>query len=93
MNQENDKIFFNYADQFINIANTLFKAEPSKRVGAAFMYAAARFCAYEAFLTSRDFAADMGKNFEHFASQYENYLRINLEYYNVKLGNPQTFGY
>ena len=48
MDHDEDKMMFDYADKFINLANELSKSDRSGNVGVAIRYAAARYSAFEA---------------------------------------------
>ena len=48
MDNDEDKMMFDYADKFINLANEMSKSDRSGNVGVAIKYAAARYSAFEA---------------------------------------------
>ena len=75
-----DKVF-EYADQFINLANKISYSDRSGAVGVAFRYAAARYCAYEATLQTKNLAADKDKQLQLFLDAFAEMLRLNFEDY------------
>ena len=93
MDQESHEAVFKYADEFITLANKLFQADKSVKVGMAMRYAATRFCAFEASVRSNDFAEDMEKNIEMFANEFAHYLRVNFEDYKNNMQKPSSFDY
>jgi hypothetical protein len=81
MNQNDDKLIYDYADKFINLANEMAQSDSSGRVGVAIRFAAARYCAYEASMQTNNLAADKDKQLQDFVEAFQDMLRINLEDY------------
>ena len=82
MNQDDrEKIMYNNADKFINLANELAKSDESGGIGVALRYAAARYSAYEASLRTNNLAEEKDKQLELFTNDFNNMLRINIEDY------------
>lgn len=67
------------ADRFIELANSLAKSEPIERVGAALMFAAARYNAFEIASKTDDLIKDRGDAQEWFSRQYAKMLDANIE--------------
>jgi len=81
MGQNKDKVIYDYADKFINLANEMAKSDRSGDVGVAIRFAAARYCAYEASLQTKNLAADKDKQLQLFVDAFTEMLRTNLEDY------------
>jgi hypothetical protein len=81
MDQNNDKVMYDYADKFINLANEMTKSDRSGYVGVAIRFAAARYCAYEASMRTDNLAAEKDKQLQAFVDTFTEMLRINLEDY------------
>ena len=81
MDQNNDKVMYDYADKFINLANEMAKSDRSGYVGVAIRFAASRYCAYEASLQTSNLAEDKDKHLQAFVDTFTEMLRINLEDY------------
>jgi hypothetical protein len=79
-----DDAMYNYADQFINLANELSKSDNSGCVGVALRYAAARYCAFEASLQTNNLAKDKDNHLQFFTNVFNKMLQINLDDY-IKL--------
>jgi hypothetical protein len=81
MDQNKDKVIYDYADKFINLANEMAKSDRSGDVGVAIRFAAARYCAYEASIQTNNLAEDKDKQLQLFVNAFTDMLRLNLEDY------------
>jgi hypothetical protein len=81
MEQNDDDVIYEYADKFINLANEIAQSDRSGRVGIAIRFAAARYCAYEASIRSKDLAEDKDKELQVFTDAFKEMLAYNLEDY------------
>lgn len=81
MEQNDDNVIYGYADKFINLANEIAKSDRSGRVGIAIRFAAARYCAYEASMRSKDLAEDKDKELQVFTDAFKDMLAYNLDDY------------
>jgi hypothetical protein len=81
MDQNNEKVMYDYADKFINLANEMAKSDRSGNVGVAIRFAAARYCAYEASMQTKKLAEEKDKQLQAFVDTFTEMLRINLEDY------------
>lgn len=80
MNPENREIpREEMADQFIALANEYAKTQAKERVGAALMYAAARYNAYEASTKSKNLAADKPDAMAWYSREYRRMFEANLD--------------
>jgi hypothetical protein len=81
-----DEKFRQLADSFIHLANEHCDSVPRDKVGAAFLYGAARFNAFVASSSSRNkaqFTAEKEKAVSFFLMQYEKMLREHLDDHEV----------
>ena len=69
------------ADKFIKLANDLNEDESTERVGAALMFAAARFNAFEAASKSENLSYNKLDALEWFSKEYQRMLDANLDEY------------
>lgn len=67
------------ADKFIDLANEFTSSEPKERVGAAFMFAAARYNAFEAFSKSSNLLRDRDDAISWYSREYKRMLEANME--------------
>lgn len=67
------------ADKFIDLANEFTKTEPKERVGAAIMFAAARYNAFEAFSKSDNLLRDKGDAINWYTREYKRMLEANVD--------------
>jgi hypothetical protein len=67
------------ADKFIDLANEFTKTEPKERVGAAFMFAAARYNAFEAFSKSSNLLQDKDDAINWYTREYKRMLEANMD--------------
>ena len=81
MDQNDEKILFDYADKFINLANELAQADPSGRVGMALRFAAARFSVFEASTQTQTLAAEKDTYLPRIAGDFQRVLEYNFEDY------------
>lgn len=81
MDQDQDKLMFDYADKFINLANEMSESDRSGNVGVAIRYAAARYSAFEASMRTKNLAEDKDKQLQDFTNVFTDMLRVNLEAY------------
>lgn len=84
MDQDDEKIMFEYADKFIALANELSQSQTTGNVGVAFRYAAARYSAFEASLRTDNLAEEKDKHIQFFANTFTEMLQENFDQY-VKL--------
>lgn len=75
------KAFFDLADQFINLANELAKSEGSADVGTALRYATARYNTFEASLGTNDLAADENKMTDMLCDDFREMLKVHMQDY------------
>ena len=81
MDQDQDKLMYDYADKFINLANEMSESDRSGNVGVAIRYAAARYSAFEASMRTKNLAEDKDKQLQDFTNIFTDMLRVNLEDY------------
>ena len=81
MDQDQDKLMYDYADKFINLANEMSESDRSGNVGVAIRYAAARYSAFEASMRTKNLAEDKDKQLQDFTNVFTDMLRVNLEAY------------
>jgi len=81
MDPSDEKVIYDYADKFINLANEISKTDRSGNVGVAIRFAAARYSAYEASLRTKNLAADKDNELQLFAKAFTDMLQINIEEY------------
>lgn len=67
------------ADQFIELANEFTKTEPKECVGAAIMFAAARYNAFEAFSKSSNLERDKEDAINWYTREYKRMLEANMD--------------
>ncbi len=67
------------ADKFIDLANEFTTSEPKERVGAAIMFAAARYNAFEAFSKSSNLARDKDDAVNWYTHEYKRMLEANID--------------
>lgn len=67
------------ADKFIDLANEFTTTEPKERVGAAIMFAAARYNAFEAFSKSSNLSKDRDDAISWYTQEYKRMLEANME--------------
>ncbi len=84
MDQDKEKIMFDYADKFINLANEMSQSKNPENIGVAMRYAAARYSAYEASLRTDNLAEEKDKHLQFFANTFTEMLQSNFEDY-IKL--------
>jgi len=80
MSENNDRLIYDYADKFINLANEIAQTDRSGKVGIAIRFAAARYSAYEASLRT-NLAEDKDKQLQDFTNAFKEMLQINIEDY------------
>ena len=81
MDQSNDKVIYDYADRFINLANEMAQSDRSGNVVIALRFAAARYCAFEASMRTNDLEADKEEQLKSFVDAFTEMLKTNLEDY------------
>ena len=67
------------ADKFIELANEFTKTESKERVGAAIMFAAARYNAFEASSKSNNLLNDKDDALNWYSREYKKMLNANLD--------------
>ena len=75
------------ADKFIDLANEFTKTEPKERVGAAIMFAAARYNAFEAFSKSSNLSRDKDDAVNWYTREYKRMLDTNMD--DLLAANPK----
>lgn len=75
------------ADQFIKLANDLSNEESVERVGAAIMFAAARFNAFDIAQKSDNLQQDKADALQWFTNEYHRMLDANIDEYIEMLKN------
>lgn len=81
MDQDNEKVMYEYADKFINLANEMAQADKSGMVGMAIRFAAARFSVFEASTQTDNLAEDREKYFQLIDNNFKTVLEFNFEDY------------
>ncbi|HCM75798.1 MAG TPA: hypothetical protein DIS90_05425 [Cytophagales bacterium] len=67
------------ADKFIELANEFTKTESKERVGAAIMFAAARYNAFEASSKSENLRKDKNDALDWYTREYKRMLDANMD--------------
>lgn len=67
------------ADKFIELANEFTKSESKERIGAAIMFAAARYNAFEAYSKSEDLNKDKVDVLNWYSNEYRRMLDANMD--------------
>ena len=67
------------ADKFIELANEFTITESKERVGAAIMFAAARYNAFEAYSKSKDLKKDKDDALDWYGQEYKRMFDANVE--------------
>ncbi len=67
------------ADKFIELANEFTKTESKERVGAAMMFATARYNAFEALSKSNDLEKDKDDALNWYSREYRRMLDANMD--------------
>jgi hypothetical protein len=67
------------ADRFIELANEFTKTESKERVGAAIMFAAARYNAFEASSKSNNLLNDKDDALNWYSREYKKMLDANID--------------
>lgn len=81
MNKPDEKKMYDYADEFINLANEISKSDKSGSVGMAIRFAAARFSIYEASTQTSNLGGDKEKYVQLLADDFKKMLQFNVEDY------------
>lgn len=81
MEQEREKMMYDFADQFINLANEMAKSDKTGSVGMAIRFAAARFSTYEASTQTNNLAQDKEKYIQLLVEDFTKMLRHNFDDY------------
>ncbi len=76
-----NKVVYDTADKFINIANELSQDDNSGTVGSALRLAAARYSAFESTLLTKELAKDRDKMIEMFLKDFRQLLSHNIDLY------------
>ncbi len=79
--QDNDPEFWNLAEQFIEMANAALETTDAGKVGAAMLYAAARFNTFVVAASSLDrkeFIEDADDTMDYLSKQFRHMLGDNL---------------
>jgi hypothetical protein len=66
-------------DRFIEVANEFTRTEAKERVGAAIMFAAARYNAFEASSKSKSLVNDKDDALSWYTAEYRRMLQSNME--------------
>ena len=89
MDQEQEKIIYDNADKFIELANELTKSLSYGAVGVAIRYAAARYSAFEASVLAKDFEEENEKHLEFFSRTFTQMLHKNFDEYLAREANKK----
>jgi hypothetical protein len=81
MDQNNEKMMYDCADKFINLANEMAKSDRSGNVGMAIRFAAARFSVFEVSTQTKNLAEDKDKYFQLILDNFRKTLQFNFEDY------------
>ena len=81
MDQSDEKVMYDYADKFINLANEIAQSDKSGRVGMAIRFAAARFSSFEVSTQTSNLAEDKDKYLQLLADDFKKMLQFNLDDY------------
>ena len=81
MEKSDEKVMYDYADRFINLANEMSQSDKSGTVGMAIRFAAARFSTYEASTQTSNLAQDKDKYSQLIADDFKKMLEYNLDDY------------
>ena len=81
MDQNNDKLMYDNADKFIELANEMSKTISPGEIGIAIRYAAARYSAFEASMRTKNLAEDKDKHLQFFTNTFTEMLQMNFEEY------------
>ncbi|MEZ5454271.1 MAG: DUF3144 domain-containing protein [Thiothrix sp.] len=79
--QDNDQEFWNLAETFVEQANTALEHSDPGKIGAAMLYAAARFNAFviaSASVDRKEYIADMDEAMDYLSKQFRHMLGDNL---------------
>jgi Protein of unknown function (DUF3144) len=80
MNQEEKKMPRSVmADKFIELANEFTKTESKERVGAAILFAASRYNAFEASTKSNNLSRDKDDALNWYSTEYRRMLDVNID--------------
>ena len=79
MDQNTEKIIYDYADKFINLANELAQTDRFGHVGMAIRFAAARFSVFEASTQTSNLSEDKDKYFKLIEGDFNKLLQVNFD--------------
>jgi hypothetical protein len=71
--------FYDFVDEFINLANRLGETWPTSRVSSAILFAAARYNAFNFYALEADPDSSREGAVEYFCEQYKMMLLSNLD--------------
>jgi signal transduction protein with GAF and PtsI domain len=95
-NQDQDLLLRQLADTFINVANDHAETQDNNIVNTAFMYAAARFCAFVAAsraLSLNDFQEKQLQGIEFFTTEFKQMLESNMRNYEKQFQPTEQLPY
>lgn len=78
---DNDQAFWDLTEQFVEQANSALETTDPGKIGAALLYAAARFNAFvvaSASVDRKEYIADMDEAMEYLSKQFRHMLGDNL---------------
>jgi hypothetical protein len=81
MDKDQEKIIYELADKFIDLANDLSKKQRSGTIGVALRYAAARYSAFEASMQTKNLADEKEKHMQFFVRTFTEMLQKNFDEY------------
>jgi len=81
MEQYEDKVMYDFADQFIKLANELAQTDKSGRVGMAIRFAAARFSIFEASTQTDNLDRDRDKFSQMIEEDFAKLVQCNMDDY------------
>ena len=90
MDQSDEKVMYDYADKFIDLANEISKEDKSGRVGVAIRFAAARFSSYEASTQTNNLEQNKEKYRQLIVEDFSKMVQYNIEDYIAILSSNNT---
>lgn len=90
MEQSDEKVMYDYADKFIDLANEISKEDKSGRVGMALRFAAARFSTYEASTQTDNLEQNKDSFLQLIIEDFTKMVRYNIEDYISILASKNT---
>ena len=82
--EERNRLYRSIADSFINVANQHAEQQDTFMISSAFLYGAARFCAFATAVNAKElevFEADQEPAIEYFTAELRRMLTENMDSY------------